>query len=116
MAVSAAVGSIIAAVVAAAASVTTAAVSSHQADKANKRQIQYQQQIAQQEADAAAKEKRLQQEAQARSKAYGASLLDSDTNTQNMLNEGGYGEDKLGSSGIISESLQKGNSVQSMFS
>ena len=78
--------------------------------------MQYQQQLAQQQADTEAKEKRLQQEAQARSKAYGASLLNSDTNTQNMLNEGGYNEEKLGSSGIISESLQQGNSVQSMFS
>lgn len=106
---------VVAAAITAVAAITSSVISSKQADKANKRQMQYQQQIAQQEADAQAKEKRLQQESLARSKAYGASLLNSDTNTQNMLNEGGYGEDKLGSSSIISESLQQG-SVQSMFS
>lgn len=116
MAITSAVGAIVAAALTATASIASAVTSSRQADKANKRQMQYQQQVAQQEADTAAKEKRLQQESIARSKAYGASLLNADTNMQNLLNTGGYGEDKLGSSGIISDTLRSGTSVQSMFS
>ena len=75
---------------------------------------EYQKQIQAQNAATDAEEKRLSQEAQQRSRAYGASLLNSDTTLQNnysgSLNEE---NDVLGSS-LLTNVLSSG-SVESMF-
>lgn len=105
---------IAAAVISAAAAVTTSVISSKQADKASKRQQEYQQQVLNQQKETEAKEKQLTDESKQRSRAYGLSLLDSDTNMQNMLS-GGYDEENLGNNSLLSNTLGSG-SVGSMFS
>lgn len=98
----------------AAASVYGTISSNKQAEKSAKRQQEYQEQLAAEQAAAEAEEKRIAQEAQARSKAYGASLLNDGTSLKNMLS-GGYSDQQLGSGSIITDGKTTG-SVDSMFS
>lgn len=81
---------IIAAAIAAAASVGTTAYSSHQQDKSEKRQLEYQQSIIDEEKAAEAKEKELALQAKDRDKAYRMSLLQGDTVLQNALTSSGH--------------------------
>lgn len=97
-------------------SVIGAIASNSQAKDAAKRQQEYQNQLAAQEAATVAEEKRLTEEAKQRSKAYGASLLDSGTNLQNMLS-GGYSNEQVGGS-LLTTGLGSGTATgtSSMFS
>lgn len=95
----------------AAASVYGTISSNKQAEESAARQAEYQKQLAAQEAATEAEEKRLAQEAQARTKAYGASLLNNNTALDNMLS-GGYSSEQLGGS-VISSNL--GSGVDSIF-
>ena len=92
MAISAA-ASLIGAAVSAATAVGTTVYSSTQQNKAEKRQRAYQQAILDEEAAAEAREKELAMQSKQRSKAYGASLLDSDTTLDNALTSGGFTND-----------------------
>lgn len=95
----------------AAASVYGTISSNRQAEKSAARQAEYQKQLAAEQAATEAEERRLAQEAQDRTRSYGASLLNSNTALDNMLS-GGYSDDSLGSS-ILTTSL--GSGVESMF-
>lgn len=96
--------------VAAAAGTAYGAIDSHrQAKKAEKRQADYQNKIAAEEAAAAAEEQRIKDETLARQKAYGASLIEGNTQLNNVLSGGGYTDEsddysllttKVGSSSV----------------
>lgn len=111
MAISAGVASLVAGLAAAAATVTTSIISTKQADKANQRSLDYQKQIAAQEQADQEAEDKLTAESQQRARAYGASLLNSDTTLNNALISNAYSDEeqntsllttKLGSSGVES--------------
>lgn len=86
------------------------AIDSHrQAKKAEKRQADYQNKIAAEEAAAAAEEQRIKDETLARQQAYGASLIEGSTQLNNVLSGGGYTDEsddysllttKVGSSSV----------------
>lgn len=93
--------------------VVSAISSNKQADKAAERQAAYNKQLAAQEAASKAEENRITQEALQRSKAYGASLLDSGSQLDNVLS-GGFSDDLFGNSSILRNSLSS-SSVSSIF-
>lgn len=101
--------------VGAAATITSTLITTKQANDAADRQINYQRQINAQEAEAAAQEQQIAKDAAERSRAYGASLLASDTQLNNLLS-GGYDDDDytFGGGTILTNSLASGG-VQSMF-
>jgi hypothetical protein len=100
--------------VAAGTSIYSTVQSNKQAKDSARRQQAYYNKLAAEQAATEAEEKRLTAEAEQRSRAYGASLLDSGTQLQNMLS-GGYNEDeKTFGSGIITQELQP-MGVQSLF-
>lgn len=114
--VSAAVGSIIAATVAAAATIGSTMISSRQAADAQERQLAYQKQIQEQQAADEATEKKLQNEAQERNRAYGASLLDGNSQLDNILTSSWDGSDSdAGSTELTTTSDFNSGSVSSMF-
>lgn len=101
-------------VLAAGATVASTVMSNNQAEASQKRQLEYQKQLQAQDAATEAEEKRLAQEAEQRSRAYGSSLLNSDTTLNNNLS-GGFNDtgDSLGGASLITGGL---SSVESMFS
>lgn len=102
-------------VLGAAATVTTAVMSNNQAKKAEKRQAAYQQQLADQQAATEAEEKRLTDESNQRNRAYGASLLQGNTQLDNILSGSWDDEEDIGGGAtLLGETLQP-MSVQSMF-
>lgn len=114
----AAIGSVlglIGTVVTAGATIASTIMSNNAAKDSQERQIEYQKQIQAQNAATEAEEKRLSQEAQQRSRAYGASLLNSDTTLQNNYS-GSFNDesDALGGSSLLTNELSSG-SVESMF-
>lgn len=100
-------------VLAAGATVASTIMSNNQAKESQERQLEYQKQLQAQEAATEAEEKRLAQEAEQRSRAYGASLINSDSTLQNNYS-GSFNDegDSLGSSSLITNGL---TSVESMF-
>lgn len=114
--VSAAVGSIIAATIAAAATIGGTVISSRNAAAAQDRQLEYQKQVlAQQRADEAA-EKKLQKETQDRNRAYGASLLDGNSQLDNILTSSWDGSDSdEGATELTTTSDFNSGGVASMF-
>lgn len=96
------------------ATVTGSIISSRQADAAAKRQEEYNNKLQAEQQAAQAKEQQLAAEAAERSRAYGASLLESDTAKDNLLSGSWDDEDYLGSGSVLTNSLQPGG-VQSMF-
>lgn len=107
--------SVVGALAGAAASVYGTISSNRQAEKSAARQAEYQRQLAAEQAATQAEERRLAQEAQDRTRNYGASLLDSNTLFGNMLS-GGYTDESLGSTIINSSTLGSGTTgVESMF-
>lgn len=112
----AAIVGIVSAVVAAGASITSTVLSNNAAKKSQERQINYLKETQAQEAATAAEEKRLSQEAQQRQKAYGASLLNTDTLMNNMYsNKVNEQDDPLGNSSLLVNELSGMNSVRSIF-
>ena len=104
-------------IIGAGATIASTVMNNKQAEKSAERQAQYQQQALEEQRAAEAEEKRLTQEARQRSQAYSASLLNSDTNLNNMLS-GGYSEEELGGSNgslLVNDPGLQGSSVQSMF-
>lgn len=99
-------------VIGAGATIASSVISNRQADKASKRQQEYQQQLANQEAAAQAEEKRITDEANQRNRAYGASLLQGNTQLDNILTSSWDEEEN--STSLLSQTLQP-MSVQSMF-
>lgn len=99
-------------VIGTAGSVATAVMSNRQAKKAEQRQADYQQQLANQEAETKAKEKKLTDESNQRNRAYGASLLQGNTQLDNILTSSWDEEEN--STSLLSQTLQP-MSVQSMF-
>lgn len=103
-------------IIGAGATIASTVMNNKQAEKSAQRQAAYQQQALQLQQNTEAEEKRITQEARQRSQAYSASLLDNDTNLNNMLS-GGYSDNNLGGSNslLVNEpTAQKG--VESMFS
>lgn len=99
----------------AAATVASTIISSRQADDAAERQEKYNNQLLAEQKSAQAQEKQIAKDAAERSRAYGASLLSSDTQLDNLLS-GGYDDDDytFGGGTILTNSLTPGG-VQSMF-
>lgn len=99
----------------AAATVASTMITSKRADEAAERQEKYQREINAQQAAAQEQEKQIAKDAAARSRAYGASLLASDTQMNNLLS-GDYEDDdySFGQGTILTNSLASGG-VQSMF-
>lgn len=110
MALSSGAYALIAAVVSAAATTYSAVSSNKQADKANKRNLAYQRELAQQEADAQAKEQQLALEAIQRERAYGASLLDADS----LLSNATYVGEENDSFGVLGNTLGSGQTPDMM--
>lgn len=98
---------IIAAAIAAVASVSTTAYSSHQQKKSEERQRDYQQAILDEEAAAEEKEKELARQSRERSKAYGMSLLNSDTTLNNALTSGGFSNDLDNSYSLLGSTYEE---------
>lgn len=100
--------------VAAAAGTAYGAIDSHrQAKKAEKRQADYQNKIAAEEAAAAAEEQRIKDETLARQQAYGASLIEGSTSLNNMLS-GGYSDNPTDFS-LLKTELGVGTTVDDIF-
>lgn len=97
---------LITAAIGAAATVTSTVVSSNQAEKSEKRALDYQKQLAAEEQAAREKEDLLNKQSIERSRAYNASLIQSDSLLNNSLT--GFDEDY--DTGILSN---KGNSLGS---
>lgn len=110
MAISSGAAALIGAVIAAAATTYSAVSSNKQADKANKRNLAYQRELAQQEADAQAKEQQLALEAIQRERAYGASLLNADT----LLSNSTYVGEENDSFGVLGSTLGGGQTPDMM--
>lgn len=102
----------VAAVAAVGGTIYSTVQSARQANAAAKRQEDYYNKIAQQEAATAAEQKRIDKESQDRARAYGASLLSDNTQMNNMLS-GGWEDDDY-STTILNSGVQSG-SVSSMF-
>ncbi len=94
--------------------ITTAVMSNKQADKAAKRQQDYLNQLQQQQEVTEAEEKRLTDEANQRNKAYSASLLQSNSQLDNILSGGWDDENQDNSNTLLSNTLQPMN-VQQIF-
>ncbi len=102
-------------VIGAGATIASTVMSNRQADKAAKRQAEYQKQLADQQAAADAEEKRLTDESNQRNRAYGASLLQGNTQLDNILSGSWDDEEDIGGGAtLLGETLQP-MSVQSMF-
>lgn len=112
MALSSGAYALIAAVISAAATTYSAVSSNKQAEKANKRNLAYQKELAQQEADAQAKEQQLALEAIQRERAYGASLLDADS----LLSNATYVGEENDSYGVLGNTLGSGQTPDMMTS
>ena len=112
MALSSGAYALIAAVVSAAATTYSAVSSNKQAEKANKRNLAYQKELAQQEADAQAKEQQLALEAIQRERAYGASLLNADS----LLSNATYVGEENDSYGVLGNTLGSGQTPDMMTS
>lgn len=110
MAISSGAAALIGAVIAAAATTYSTVSSNKQADKANKRNLAYQRELAQQEADAQAKEQQLALEAIQRERAYGASLLNADT----LLSNSTYVGEENDSYGVLGNTLGGGQTPDMM--
>lgn len=103
---------LIGAAIGGAATIASTVISSRQADKASKRQENYYNQMAAQEAATAAEQKRIDKESQDRARAYGASLLSDNTQLNNMLS-GGW-DDSDYSTTVLNSGAQNA-SVSSIF-
>lgn len=106
----------VAAVATTAASVWGTVQSSKQAAAQTKVQQSYYNKILEDEAATEAEENRITAETQDRTRAYAASLIDSDTLLNNNLS-GSYDDEKtsIGSGSIIKSDNLQGLNVQSMF-
>jgi hypothetical protein len=82
--VTAALG-LVGAALGAAATIGSTIISTKQAEKASKRQAEYQQSLLDQQRATEAEEQRITNEANERNRAYGASLLDGNTQLDNAL-------------------------------
>lgn len=100
-------------VIGAGATIASSVISNRQAEKASKRQAEYQQQLLNQQAATEAEEKRLVDESNQRNRAYGASLLQGNTQLDNILTSS-WKEEEGTSTSLLSQTLQPMN-VQSMF-
>lgn len=98
---------IVAAAIAAVASIGTTVYSSHQQEKSEERQRDYQQAILDEETAAEEKEKELARQARERSKAYGMSLLNSDTTLNNALTSSGFSNDLDNSYSLLGSTYEE---------
>lgn len=108
---------LIGSVIGAGATIMATSMSNRQAEKASQRQAAYQQQLMDQQAATEAEEKRITDESNQRNRAYGASLLQGNTQLDNILSGSWNDEENVGGSGgntLLGETLQP-MSVQSMF-
>lgn len=102
-------------VIGAGATIATAVMSNRQAEKSAARQAEYQQKLLDQQTATAAEEKRLTDESNQRNRAYGASLLQGNSQLDNILTGSWDDEEEIGGgSTLLGETLQP-MSVQSMF-
>lgn len=109
------VATAVAGIAGAATSVVSAVQSNKQAKEAEKRQNAYYNQLQQEQAATAAKEKQLTNDAKERSRLYGASLIDTGTQLKNMLS-GGYDDEDYTGGTILTSSLTSANGgVASIF-
>lgn len=109
------VATAVAGIAGATASVVGAVQSNKQAKDAAKRQNDYYNRLQQEQASTAAKEKQITDDAKERSRLYGASLIDTGTQLQNMLS-GGYNDEEYQGSTVLTSSLTSANGgVASMF-
>jgi hypothetical protein len=115
--VTAALG-LVGAALGAAATIGSTIISTKQAEKASKRQAEYQQSLLDQQRATEAEEQRITNEANERNRAYGASLLDGNTQLDNALT--GYNSEYSLSNdqdySLLSNTLKPGSTnVQELF-
>lgn len=109
---------LIGAALGAAATIGSTIMSNKQAEKSAKRQAEYQQSLLDQQAATEAEEKRITDEANERNRAYGASLLDGNTQLDNALTgyNSEYTLDNDNKYSLLSNTLSPGSTnVQELF-
>lgn len=101
-----------AAVVGAATSITSSVISNNNAKRAQEEQKKYQQQMIAEQKAAEAKEKQARLDAQERNSAYGASLLDGNSQLNNVLTDSWSNlENDEGDSLILGKNLLSGETA-----
>lgn len=96
------------------ASVYSTISSNKQAKKTAAQQAAYQQSLLDQQTATEAEEKRIQTESTERNRAYGASLVEGNTQLSNALNSSWEDDDDSSSTSILGNTLQS-TGVQSIF-